>query len=523
MNQQLDNYDCDGFDEAIDTSGKIKKSYSSVFDTISQLGPTVLSERVQLAEVLQTMRGESFTCAGNSAQTPLPLDLIPRVIPAQEWDFLEAGIKQRVKALESFLTDVYSTCEILRDAVIPSWVVLGSAGYQRSAFGINPKTYIHVAGLDLVKDKSGSWKVLEDNIRVPSGVSYMVEHREILARVLPELFQSEMIRPVNHYAKLLQASLMASAPNEIKDSPYVVLLTPGIYNSAWFEHAFLARQMGIELVETGDLLVEENKVFVRTTAGPKRVDVIYRRIDEEFLDPLVLRPDSLLGVPGLVNAVRSKTVAIANAFGTGIGDDKAVYAYMPKIINYYLGEKPLLGNVPTLLMGDPEQKQHALSNVEKYVFKPVNGSGGKGIVLGNLATNNEVEELLGKINSCPTSWIAQEFIEISTHPTLVGENLEPRHIDLRPFAVNGEKIEILPGGLTRVALDSNGLVVNSSQGGGSKDTWILRSQEQFHTKQINNIKIDPFEGCPSPVSALKESVAFSTCSNQFNRTQLNIC
>lgn len=483
----LDDYHlpADRLDEALDTSGDPRVGYESVFTTLRGLGPSALRERAELGELLQRSRGESFTVSSaqnGGGDRPLPLDLVPRIIGAAEWQHVEAGVRQRVRALEAFLADIYTTREILLDKVIPSWVVLSSPSYRREAWNLPAPAgaRIQVAGPDLVRDSAGVWMVLEDNVRVPSGASYVLEHREILTRVLPELFQSASIQPVEHYAKLLHTALDEVAPARAGSRPRVVLLAPGVHNAARFEHAFLARHMGIELVEGSDLVADSDGVHMRTTQGLQRVDVIHRRIDELFLDPVVFRPDSVLGVPGLVHAARAGLVTIANAIGTGIADDKAVTSYVPEMIRYYLGEEPLLGNVPTLLCGEPEQAAEALSNAEQLVFKPINGSGGMDVLLGPYASPQELEVLSQRVRANPRGWIAQRFLHLSQHPTFTGKHFQPHCIDLRPFVVHGQTIEVLPGGLTRVALGGEGGLVNSSRGGGSKDTWVLRSALASH-------------------------------------------
>jgi uncharacterized circularly permuted ATP-grasp superfamily protein len=407
----------------------------------------------------------------------LPLDLIPRVIAADAWTGLEAGLIQRVRALNAFLADVYGRRQVLRDRVVPPWLVLGSPGYQRAAWGLRPPlgVHVHVAGPDLVRGHDRGWLVLEDNLRVPSGVSYALENREILSRALPELFDAVAIRPVAHYPAMLLQALRACAPEGAGDQPTVVLHTAGVFNAAYFEHVLLARHMGVDLVEGDDLFVDGARVFMRTTLGRRRVDVIYRRVDEDYLDPLSFRADSLLGVAGLVNAVRAGHVTIANAIGNGVADDKAVYRYVPELVRYHLGEEPLLGQVPTLLCGDPADLAEVLDRLGELVVKPVDGSGGHGLVIGPNATRGELEALRRRILAQPRGYIAQELIALSRHPTFLGDRLHARHVDLRPFIVQGDRTFVLPGGLTRVALPAGSMVVNSSQGGGSKDTWVLRS------------------------------------------------
>ena len=465
-------------DEALEPDLTPRPAYGRLIEVLEGLGIDELSSRAELCDKLQRSRGATFTvyADGRQEERPLPLDLIPRLLTPEEWTTIETGVSQRVKALNHFLDDVYAQQAIIHDRLVPAWVVLGSPGYQRACWGVSPpgSVRVHVSGLDVIRDDHGTWKVLEDNVRVPSGVSYLMENREIMARVLPELFDAVAIQPVDHYATMLLDALRCAAPPQAGDNPNVVLLTPGSANSAYFEHALLARQMGIELVEGGDLVVESDGVYVRTTAGPRRVDVIYRRVDEEFLDPLAFRADSLLGCSGLVNAARAGLVSIANALGNGVADDKAVYTYVPQMIRYYLGEEPILSNVDTFLCGDDAHREVVLQRLGELVVKPVDGSGGYGMVFGPQASDLELEELRVAIEARPSAYIAQEIISLSQHPTRIDDGLAPRRVDLRPFAVYGEDVSVLPGGLTRVALPEGSWVVNSSQGGGSKDTWVVR-------------------------------------------------
>ncbi|MGH2785898.1 MAG: circularly permuted type 2 ATP-grasp protein [Actinomycetota bacterium] len=476
----LDGYDAKSYrDEALATDGAPYPHYVPVLAALEEIGCDALARRVELREVVQRSRGVTFTMRteGADLERTFPLDLVPRIIPAAEWSELEAGLRQRVRALNLFLEDVYGEQAILRDGVIPWDMVLSSPQFQRRAWGIRPPAgiHVHVAGLDLVRGDDGSWLVLEDNLRVPSGASYVIENREVLTRVLPELFGSSPVRPVDHYPALLRAALRSAAPPSAGDDPQIVLLTPGAYNAAYFEHTLLARHMGIPLVEGGDLMTDGDVVYMRTTRGRQRVDVIYRRIDDEFLDPLALRPDSLLGCPGLLGAARAGMVTIANTIGNGVADDKAMFAYVPEMIRFYCGEEPLLGSVPTFLCGDPDQRKEVLERIDQLVVKPVDASGGYGMLIGPAADAEEIDDFRIRIITNPRGYIAQEVVRLTRHPTLVGSGLVPRHVDLRPFIVQGsERVEVLPGGLTRVALREGSLVVNSSQGGGSKDTWVLR-------------------------------------------------
>jgi uncharacterized circularly permuted ATP-grasp superfamily protein len=419
-------------------------------------------------------------------ERPFPLDLVPRVISAAEWSRLEKGIRQRVKALEMYLDDIYGEQEILRDGVIPRRLVTSCEQFHREAAGIVPPNgvRIHVAGIDLVRDAQGNFRVLEDNLRSPSGVSYVMENRRTMARVFPNLFATHRVRAVGDYSShLLRALRNAAASNEA--DPTVVVLTPGVYNSAYFEHSLLARQMGVELVEGRDLFCRDNTVYMRTTERERQVDVIYRRIDDAFLDPMQFNPNSVLGVAGVLNAARAGNVVISSAVGNGVGDDKLVYTYVPTIIEYYLGEKPLVANVDTYRCWLDDEREEVLDRVDELVVKPVEGSGGYGIVFGPEASHKELATISKKIRNDPRGWIAQPVVQLSTVPTQIDDKLAPRHVDLRPFAVNdGDDVWVLPGGLTRVALPEGSLVVNSSQGGGSKDTWVLASRASVADREL---------------------------------------
>ena len=449
--------------------------------------PSDASELAARAEALGRAfvdQGITFSLSGQ--ERPFPLDLVPRVISAAEWSRLEKGIIQRVKALELYLADIYGEQEILRDGVIPRRLVTSCEHFHREAVGIAPPNgvRIHVAGIDLVRDAQGTFRVLEDNLRSPSGVSYVMENRRTMARVFPNLFATHRVRAVGDYSShLLRALRNAAASNEV--DPTVVVLTPGVYNSAYFEHSLLARQMGVELVEGRDLFCRDNTVYMRTTEGERQVDVIYRRIDDDFLDPMQFNPNSVLGVAGLLNAARAGNVVISSAIGNGVGDDKLVYTYVPTIIEYYLGEKPLLANVDTYRCWLDEEREEVLDRVDELVIKPVEGSGGYGIVFGPDASEKELATISKKIRSDPRGWIAQPVVQLSTVPTQIDDSLAPRHVDLRPFAVNdGDDVWVLPGGLTRVALPEGSLVVNSSQGGGSKDTWVLASRASVADREL---------------------------------------
>jgi uncharacterized circularly permuted ATP-grasp superfamily protein len=416
--------------------------------------------------------------SGEGTERLIPFDLIPRVIPADEWRDMERGLRQRVTALNRFIDDVYHGQEILQAGVVPAEQILRNAQFRPQMMGVDVARgiYSHIAGVDIVRaanaDGSGSYYVLEDNLRVPSGVSYMLENRKMMMRLFPELFSQHRVAPVAHYPDLLLETLRSVGPNGVNE-PTVVVLTPGMYNSAYFEHAFLAQQMGVELVEGQDLFVKDRIVFMRTTRGPKRVDVIYRRLDDDFLDPTVFRADSTLGCAGLVDAYKAGNVTLSNAVGTGIADDKSIYPYVPKMIEFYLGEKPILNNVPTHLCRDPEDLKYVLANLAELVVKEVHGAGGYGMLVGPAASKQEIEDFRAQLIARPDNYIAQPTLSLSTCPTFVESGVAPRHIDLRPFVLSGTTVQTVPGGLTRVALKEGSLVVNSSQGGGTKDTWVL--------------------------------------------------
>jgi uncharacterized circularly permuted ATP-grasp superfamily protein len=474
MADVLSNYQVgDAFDEMIDAEGSVRPSYQAVYSALSQ---STSDDLRMIAESLAnnyTQAGVTFDVGG--VERPFPLDLVPRVIASPEWEIIEAGVAQRVRALEAFLSDIYSDARVISDGVIPSQLVTSSTHFLRVVWGIQPSNgvRIHVAGVDLIRNPDGDVRVLEDNVRVPSGVSYVMTNRNAMITAMPEAFANQRIRPVTGYPTRLLTALRKAAPPGVEE-PTVVVLTPGVYNSAYFEHTLLARTMGVELVEGRDLECRRGKVFMRTTAGLQRVDVIYRRVDDEFLDPVHFRGDSMLGVPGLINAVRTGGVTLANAIGNGVADDKLIYTYVPDLVRYYLREEPILPNVDTWRLEDDQAREEVLDRLEELVIKPVDGSGGKGIVIGPRATKAELDALRGRVTEDPRGWIAQPVVQLSTVPTLIEDCLQPRHVDLRPFAVNnGEDVWVLPGGLTRVALPEGELVVNSSQGGGSKDTWVL--------------------------------------------------
>lgn len=450
-----------------------RPTYSEVHHALAQMTQEELRGRTDALASSYLAQGVTFDFAGE--ERPFPIDAIPRVIEADDWLRVERGVSQRVRALESFLADVYGKQNVVGDGVIPASLIGTSTHFHRQAFGVESANgvRIHVSGIDLIRDERGDWRVLEDNVRVPSGVSYVISNRRVMAQTLPEMFQSLSVRPVGDYPYRLLDALRKSAPEGV-DEPTVVVLTPGVHNSAYFEHTLLARLMGVELVEGRDLFCSNGRVWMRTTAGPTRVDVIYRRVDDEFLDPMQFRPDSVLGSPGLMLAARLGHVTIANAVGNGVADDKLVYTYVPDLIKYYLGEDPILPNVDTWRLEDPGALEEVLDRLDQLVVKPVDGSGGKGLVVGPDASASELAALRKRLIKDPRGWIAQPVVQLSTIPTLVDDGIRPRHADLRPFAVNsGDSVFVLPGGLTRVALPEGQLVVNSSQGGGSKDTWVL--------------------------------------------------
>lgn len=477
------------YDEMFDSSGDVRTPYRGIHKSMGRQERADLETRVEALGNAYLDQGVTFSLSGK--ERPFPLDVVPRVISAAEWNKLEAGITQRVQALELFLDDIYGEQEILRDGVLPKRLVHSCEHFHRQAANIKPPNgvRIHVAGIDLIRDENGDFRVLEDNLRSPSGVSYVLENRRAMARVFPDLFATHRVRAVADYPSHLLRALRASAAFNEAD-PNIVVLTPGVANSAYFEHSLLARLMGVELVEGRDLFCRDNVVYMRTTEGEQRVDVIYRRIDDDFLDPMQFRPDSMLGVAGLLNAARAGNVVISSAVGNGVGDDKLIYTYVPEIIEYYLGEKPSLQNVDTLRCWLDHECEEVLDRIDELVVKPVEGSGGYGIVFGPDASKAELDALARKVRSDPRGWIAQPVVQLSTVPTKIGDDLRPRHVDLRPFAVNdGESVWVLPGGLTRVALPEGSLVVNSSQGGGSKDTWVLASRGSEDEREMSGAKV----------------------------------
>ena len=462
----------------------VRPHYAAYEEWLQQQTPQALQHLREEAELIFRRVGITFAVYGDKDEDGsgnerlIPFDLLPRVIPVAEWDRLQAGLAQRVTALNRFLHDIYHDQAILKAGIIPSEQVLGNVQYRKQMIGVTVPNgvYSHISGIDVVRathgEEEGQYFVLEDNLRVPSGVSYMLENRKMMMRLCPELFQSHKVAPVAHYADLLLETLRDSAPAAVSD-PVVVVLTPGMYNSAYFEHAFLAQQMGVELVEGQDLFVKDGFCYMRTTEGPQRVDVIYRRIDDDFLDPRVFRKDSTLGCAGLMDVYRAGHVAICNAIGTGIADDKSIYPYVPQMIEFYLGEKPLLANVPTWLCRKQDDLRYVLDHLDELVVKEVHGAGGYGMLIGPTASKAEIEEFRAVLQQHPDRYIAQPTLSLSTCPTFVDSGVAPRHIDLRPFVLCGKEVQMVAGGLTRVALKEGSLVVNSSQGGGTKDTWVL--------------------------------------------------
>ncbi|WP_138442796.1 circularly permuted type 2 ATP-grasp protein [Sinomonas susongensis] len=461
------------YDEMFAPDQVARPTYRQLEEALASLDLADVSSRADSMARTFLDRGVTFDYAGE--ERPFPLDIVPRVISAPEWNVLERGVAQRVRALEAFLNDVYGRMSVAADGVVPRRIITSSKHFHRQVHGFEPAggVRVHISGIDVVRDGEGTFRVLEDNVRVPSGVSYVLENRRAMAKGLPEAFSQQPIRPVEEYPRRLLSALRRTAPAGV-DEPTVVVLTPGVFNSAYFEHTLLAGLMGVELVEGRDLICRGNRVYMRTTAGEQRVDVIYKRIDDDFLDPLQFRSDSMLGCPGLVNAARAGGVTIANAVGNGVADDKLVYSYVPDIIRYYLGEEPIIANVDTFRLEEDGAREEVLDRLDELVVKPVDGSGGKGLVIGPDASPEELDALRQRLVEDPRGWIAQPVLQLSTVPTLSGNRFGPRHVDLRPFAVNdGDDVWVLPGGLTRVALREGSLIVNSSQGGGSKDTWVL--------------------------------------------------
>jgi len=465
------------YDEMFDADGRPRPEAKLLVETIEATDAEQLLRCQQATDQLLLQMGITFNVYGDKAGTEkiFPFDLIPRIVPAHEWEWLERGLRQRVHALNEFLDDIYHDQKILKDKVIPEDIVHSAASYRPQCHGMNPprRVWCHSTGTDLVRNSDGQIYVLEDNLRVPSGVSYVLENRDILKRTFPRVFEGLRVRPVEEYPIRLLEMLESIAPARVTGKPTVVVLTPGMYNSAYFEHSFLAQRMGVQLVEGRDVTVDSDGVWMRTTKGPRRVDVIYRRIDDDFLDPKTFRPDSMLGVPGLMDAYRKGLVALANAPGNGVADDKVIYSYVPDMIRYYEGEDPILPNVPTYLCWRDADRQHVVQNLDKLVVKAANEAGGYGMLVGPHATQAQRDEFKDLIEANPRNYIAQPTLGLSRVPTMIDGQFEGRHVDLRPYVLYGKDIYVLPGGLTRVALRKGSLVVNSSQGGGSKDTWVL--------------------------------------------------
>ena len=473
-------YDPEDFhDELFEALGKPRSHCASLVAHMIELGIEQLEQQRQTAEIALFKLGVTFNVYSDNqgVEKIFPFDIIPRIIDGTEWSELEQGLKQRIRALNLFLDDIYNDRKIIKDGIIPEEIVNTASGFLKPCLGIKPPAgvWCHITGTDLVRDKDGEWYVLEDNLRSPSGVSYVLENRRVMKSTFPEIFRDMTVKPVDDYPSQLLETLLNLAPSQLPD-PMVVVLTPGIYNSAYYEHSFLAQQMGIELVEGNDLVVADGYLQMRTTKGLRRVDVVYRRIDDNFLDPLAFNPSSLLGVPGLMKVYQQGRVALANAPGTGVADDKVIYAYVPEMIRYYLGEEPILNNVPTYLCWRESDRNYVLENLDKLVVKAANEAGGYGMLIGTKSTKAEREEFAQKIIAQPRNYIAQPTLSLSRVPTLIDGKVEGRHVDLRPYILHrGDEIYVHPGGLTRVALKKGSLVVNSSQGGGSKDTWVLNS------------------------------------------------
>jgi uncharacterized circularly permuted ATP-grasp superfamily protein len=464
------------FDEMRTPDGEVRRTYAALAGLLDNLSIDSLVTKQNAAEELFRRLGITFAvyAEGGSTERLIPFDLIPRILDRPEWDLVERGCLQRVKAINIFLYDIYHDQEIIKAGLVPPELVLLNSAFRPEMLGIEPpnNVYAHISGIDLIRTGERDFFVLEDNVRTPSGVSYVLENREIMMRLFPDAFAGQSISPVGNYPERLLENLRAVAPSGAED-PVVVLLTPGRYNSAYFEHVFLAEQMGIELVEGGDLFVRDGFVWMRTTEGPVKVDVIYRRVDDNYMDPLAFQADSTLGVPGLLAVIRTGRVALANALGTGVADDKAMYIYVPRMIEFYLGEHAILNNVHTYMLRDPKQRQHVFDNLHNLVVKEVQGSGGYGMLIGPASTAEEREAYKRRVMRNPENFIAQPTLALSTAPTLIDGEIVPRHVDLRPFVLSGKETSVIPGGLTRVALRKGSLVVNSSQGGGTKDTWVI--------------------------------------------------
>jgi uncharacterized circularly permuted ATP-grasp superfamily protein len=498
------------WDEMVDASGAIRGPYRALADSMRTYGVSELKASVDSLARGYLDQGVTFDVGG--VEQPFPLDIVPRIIDDIAWQTIERGVKQRVKALEAFLADVYGPARCVIDGVIPRSIITTSKNFHRAAFGIEPPNgvRVHVAGIDLIRDEQGTFRVLEDNVRVPSGVSYVLANRNAMRQPWADTLTAMRLRPVSQYPQRLLSALRKAAPQGASN-PRVVVLTPGVYNSAYFEHAWLARAMGVELVEGRDLVCSGGTVRMRDTSGERRVDVIYRRVDDEYLDPVQFKADSMLGCPGLVTAARAGNVTIANAVGNGVADDKLIYTYLPDLIRYYLSEDAVLPNVDTWRLEEPDALEEVLERLAELVVKPVDGAGGKGLVIGPAASAKELEKLRARLLADPRGWIAQPVVQLSTVPTLIGDQLAPRHVDLRPFAVNdGNDVWVLPGGLTRVALPAGSLVVNSSQGGGSKDTWVLAGERRQALRTPAPVlpegKLSEKKPLPAPDHSVEEEI-----------------
>ncbi|MCF6379182.1 circularly permuted type 2 ATP-grasp protein [Nocardioides KLBMP 9356] len=519
MSRLFDDYATgEAYDEMYDADSA-REPYATLSRSVGDLDRDDVAARVEALRTAYLDQGVTFDIGGE--ERAFPLDIVPRVIEMETWQEVDAGVQQRVRALEAFLADVYDAGQVFQDGVIPRRVVATSSHFHREAAGVRPPNgvRVHVSGIDLIRDDEGRFRVLEDNVRVPSGVSYVMTNRRAIAAALPEAFAHHRIRPVAGYPQRLLAALRAAAPAGVTD-PTVVVLTPGVYNGAYFEHALLARTMGVELVEGRDLQCRRGRVMMRTTHGLEPVHVIYRRVDDEFLDPVHFRGDSLLGCPGLIDAARNGQVTLANAVGNGVADDKLVYTYVPDLIRYYLSEEPILRNVDTWRLGDADAREEVMDRLDELVVKPVDGSGGKGIVIGPRADRAELDELRRRVLEDPRSWIAQPVVQLSTVPTYVDGRMAARHVDLRPFAVNdGQRVWVLPGGLTRVALEEGELIVNSSRGGGSKDTWVLAGSNAVITPREEPAPLVPLGRPPSLGPAMDEVAALVEDQQQQQQQQ----
>jgi len=476
----FDKYEVNGvFDEMFEASGKARSHYAPLVQRLQAMGLSAFERRRRMSDVLFRNQGITFTVYNDASgvEKIFPFDLVPRILTAAEWSHIEKGLTQRIVALNMFCKDIYHEQRILREKIIPPDLIYGAKMFRREMFGVKvPRDiYIHICGSDLIRDKDGIYYVLEDNGRTPSGVSYVLENRTVMKRVFPALFSQYRVRAIEDYPHNLLQCLQYISPNQM-DEPTVAILTPGVYNSAYFEHSFLARQMGVELVEGRDLMVDKGFLYMRTTAGLRRIDVLYRRVDDDYLDPLCFRPDSSLGVAGLMNAFRCGNLALANAVGTGVSDDKAVYPFVPDMIKFYLGQEPILPNVPTYICARKSDRKFVLEHLHELVVKSTNESGGYGMLMGHQASQEERAVFAEKIRNDPRNFIAQPVVQLSQHPSLVDDHFEGRRVDLRPYILYGQKAIVMPGGLTRVALRRGSLVVNSSQGGGSKDTWVLEEE-----------------------------------------------